>query len=239
MHIIKSLLFVPAEHPTLGLIAPVYTLGWTLNYEMFFYLVFGLCLFVPSPRVRFAMLVAVFLGLTAFGMILQPRGPVLRTYVDPIMLEFLAGAVLAVLSPHLMRCGTWLGLLLLAIAALWVGTVYSQGIVLERIVTHGIPAVIAVAGALMIEPAARARPSRLGLLLGDASYSIYLAHPFAQRVWLIGVNKTIGVSAFSPTVYVVAAFVIGIVGGVICHLLVERPLLKVGRRLIGRPQPTR
>ncbi len=41
-HILKSYLFIPATHPNLGLVAPVYTLGWTLNYEMFFYLLFGL-----------------------------------------------------------------------------------------------------------------------------------------------------------------------------------------------------
>ena len=172
VHIIKSFLFIPATHPTLGLAAPVYTLGWTLNYEMFFYLLFGLCLFVPWPRLRFALLAAVFLALVAIGQILQPNGPMLRTYVDPIMLEFLAGVMLAIVSPLLMRCGGAAGLVLIAAAALWVGIVYGYGFTLERILSHGVPAVTAVAGALMIEPAARARPRRFGLMLGDASYSI-------------------------------------------------------------------
>ena len=175
----------------------------------------------------------------AAGQVLRPNGPILRTYVDPIMLEFLAGVMLAIVAPLLMRCGAVAGLVLMSVAALCVCIVYGFGFTLERIVSHGIPAVIAVAGALMIEPAARARPSRFGLMLGDASYSIYLAHPFAQRVWLIVVNKTIGLSAISPTLYVFTAFVVGIIGGVSCHFLVERPLLIAGRRLIGRSQPTR
>jgi peptidoglycan/LPS O-acetylase OafA/YrhL len=240
VHVVKSFLFMPAEHPNLnGLIAPVYTLGWTLNYEMFFYLLFGLCLFVPQRALRFILLAAVFLGLIAFGALFQPRGPVLRTYVDPIMLEFLAGVVLAIVSPYLMRCGALPGLALLAFAALWITIVYSGGFVLERIVSHAIPAVVAVAGALMLEPAARARPSRLGLLLGDASYSIYLAHPFAQRAWLLGVLKTIGLPAISPTLYVITAFLAGIGGGVLSYLLIERHLLAGGRRLVSRAQPTR
>ena len=239
VHIVKSFLFVPVEHPNLGLVAPVYTLGWTLNYEMFFYLLFGVCLFVPKPRLRFVLLAAIFLALVASGAIFQPRSPVLRTYVDPIMLEFLAGVVLAIVSPRLMRFGTLPGLALLAAAALWVAVVYGYGLVLERIVSHGVPAIIAVAGALMIEPAARARPNRFGLLLGDASYSIYLAHPFAQRLWLIGVNRTVGLATVSPTLYIFTAFVVGILGGVICHWLIERPLLIAGRKLIGRIQPTR
>jgi peptidoglycan/LPS O-acetylase OafA/YrhL len=233
-HIVKSFLFVPASHPTLGLALPVYTPGWTLNYEMFFYLLFGFCLIVPWRRARFALLAAVFLLLVAGGLVFETDGAIARTYTDPIMLEFLAGVMLAILSPLLVRCGTIAGLALIAVATLWVAIAYGFGFVPERIVSHGIPAVTAVAGALMIEPFARARPSRLWLMLGDASYSIYLAHPFAQRVFLIGVNRTIGVASISPTLYVLTALIAGIAGGVICHLLVERPLLIAGRRLIGR-----
>jgi exopolysaccharide production protein ExoZ len=238
-HIVKSYLFVPATHPNLGLIAPVFTLGWTLNYEMFFYLLFGLCLFVPSPRLRFALLATAFLLLVAGGLLVQPQGAIARTYTDPIMLEFLAGVMLAILTPLLMRCGAIAGLLLIAGAVIWVAVVYGYGFVPERIVSHGIPAVTAVAGGLMIERAARARPSGFWLMLGDASYSIYLAHPFAQRVLLIAANGTIGLAAISPTVYVLSAFVVGIAGGVICHFVIERPLLIAGRRLIGRTQPMR
>lgn len=238
-HILKSYLFVPASHPNLGLIAPVYTLGWTLNYEMFFYLLFGFCLFIPSPRLRFALSAAAFLLLVGGGLLGQPQGAIARTYTDPIMLEFLAGVMLAILSPLLVRGGTIAGVLLLASAVVWVAVVYGYGFVPERIVSHGIPAVSAVAGALMIERAARERPSRFWLMLGDASYSIYLAHPFAQRLLLISVNRTIGLSAISPTLYVLSAFVIGIAGGVICHFLIERPLLIAGRQLIGRTQPMR
>jgi exopolysaccharide production protein ExoZ len=238
-HIIKSYLFVPATHPNLGLIAPVYTLGWTLNYEMFFYFVFGLCLSVPWPRARFALLAAAFLLLVAGGLLTQPQGALARTYTDPIMLEFLTGVMLAIVSPLLMRCGTVAGLMLITAAIAWVAVVYGYGFVPERIVSHGVPAVIAVAGALMIEPAARARPSRLWLMLGDASYSVYLAHPFAQRILLIAVNRTVGVATIAPTLYVAIALIVGIAGGVVCHFAMERPLLIVGRRLIGRAQPTR
>jgi exopolysaccharide production protein ExoZ len=236
-HILKSYLFVPATHPTLGMILPVYVLGWTLNYEMFFYLLFGLCLFVPLPRVRFAILAAAFLLLVSIGLLLQPEGAVARTYTDPILLEFLAGVMLAILSPVLMRQRVVFGLVLSAAAILWVAVVYGYGFAPERIVSHGIPAVIAAAGALMIEPVARSRPSRLGLMLGDASYSIYLAHSFAQRVLLIAVNRTIGVTAVPATLYVLSALVVGIVGGIICHFVIERPLLIGGRRLIGRAPP--
>jgi exopolysaccharide production protein ExoZ len=238
-HILKSYLFVPATHPTLGLILPVYALGWTLNYEMFFYLLFGFCLFVPWPRLRFGLLACAFLLLVAAGLLVQPQGAVARTYTDPILLEFLAGVMLAIVSPSLMRCGLLAGLALATAAILWVAIVYGFGFAPERIISHGIPATAAVAGALMVEPTARGRPSRLWLMLGDASYSIYLAHPFAQRVLLIAINRTVGVAAIAPVLYVLTALVVGIAGGVICHYLIERPLLIAGRAMIGRGQPTR
>jgi len=232
-HIVKSFLFIPAEHPNLGLIAPIFTLGWTLNYEMFFYLVFGLCLLVPLLYVRFIVLVTIFCGLVVLGAWLQPRGPILSTYLNPLMLEFLSGVVLAILSPYLARRGGMLGALLIAAGVLWIGGVYRYDIALPRLASHGIPAIMAVTGALMLEPLARRHPSRIGLLLGDASYSIYLAHPFAQRALLLAVLHTIGLAAIVSTVYIFSAFAIGISAGVLCYWVLERRLLAVGRKLVG------
>src|SRR4051812_1323349 len=68
---LKSYLFVPASSP------PVYTLGWTLNYEMFFYLVFGLCLLVPQRHLRVTALAVILLGLVVAGRIGSPGNPLL------------------------------------------------------------------------------------------------------------------------------------------------------------------
>jgi len=238
-HIVKSFLFIPAEHPNLGLPAPVFTLGWTLNYEAFFYLFFGLCLLIRDLRVRFTVLAAVFCGLTVLGTWLQPTGPILSSYLDPVMLEFLSGVILAILSPYLARCGAVLGALMFSAGVVWIAVVYAHDMALPRLVSHAIPSIMAVTGALMLEPWARAHQSRLGLLLGDASYSIYLIHPFAQRAFLLAVIHTVGLPNISPTVYIFSAFFIAIFAGVICYLFLERPVLRVGRRLMRLVQPTR
>jgi exopolysaccharide production protein ExoZ len=65
--------------------------GWTLNYEMFFYLVFGAPLLV---RQRVAVLGVILCELVALGAILRPDGPVAVTYTSPLLLEFLAGTVI-------------------------------------------------------------------------------------------------------------------------------------------------
>jgi peptidoglycan/LPS O-acetylase OafA/YrhL len=239
LFLVKSYLFIPAAHPTLGVVAPVYTLGWTLNYEMFFYLLFGVALFIPSRLSRFATLVAAFLALVTIGRWVS-GGPVVATYTDPILLEFLAGIVLAMLSPWLMRQAAVLGGLLILASAAFLIIVAAAGLPWERALASGVPAAGIVAGALVLEPLARKAPSRLGLLLGDASYSIYLAHPFGQRVWLLACQyMQFDLAGMTAVLYVLAAVVVGIASGVASHLLVERPLLAVGRPLRGRPSLAR
>ena len=56
-----------------GLIQPLLFLGWTLNYEMFFYLLFALSLFLPNMPMRVAALSAGLVGLVATGLVLKPQ----------------------------------------------------------------------------------------------------------------------------------------------------------------------
>jgi len=232
--IIKSYLFVP------GTLPPVYTLGWTLNYEMFFYLVFGLCLLVPQRHLRVTAIAIVLSGLVLAGWIGSPSNPMLSHYTNPIMLEFLAGVIIAAAAPWLARLSPLIALALIGVGVLAVAHYAWAGLSPERFIALGSPAALIVTGALVFEPKARVAPNRLGLLLGDASYSIYLAHPFAQRIWYFGTSHLlngIGTPA-ALTLYVLGALVSGVVGGVVSYLLLERPLLAAGRKLTGR-KPSR
>jgi len=239
--VLKSYLFVPAVHPTFGGVAPAYTLGWTLNYEMFFYFVFGLSLLVARPALRFGLFAGLFLLLVLAGSMAGPQGAILSTYTNPILLEFLAGVALAALGPWLMRGAPGMGLAALLMAAAWLVFIGLSEARTARIIAFGIPAVVIVAGALILEPIARRRTSGIALLLGDASYSIYLAHPFAQRVWLLAIGlfvPDLG-APVAAALYVSSALLIGILGGVVSYLLLERPLLAAGHRLIGRSSLSR
>ena len=89
-HLLTSYLFVPAVSPTNGLVTPFLVQGWSLNYEMFFYAVFGATLVLPA-RLRIAKLSASLLGLILLGVWLQPASVVGQTYADPLLAEFLAG----------------------------------------------------------------------------------------------------------------------------------------------------
>jgi exopolysaccharide production protein ExoZ len=92
-HVLGSILFIPHRSPSTGDIWPVLVQGWTLNYEMFFYAVFAATLLLPS-RLRLVALASVLVGLVALGLLLESDNPLLATYTDPIILEFLLGALI-------------------------------------------------------------------------------------------------------------------------------------------------
>ncbi|HKX10107.1 MAG TPA: acyltransferase [Stellaceae bacterium] len=232
VHLLKSYLFIPAAHPATGLILPVYMLGWTLNYEMFFYLVFGLCLLIPSQRWRLLTLVGALGLLVALGLAARPSEAAAQIYTNPLLLEFAAGAVLARLAMRLQTVSKSVGWGLIGGALCWVVVAYTREALPSLIVAHAPPAIATVAGALILEPYARRRPSPLGLFLGDASYSLYLAHPFAQRAWYFAVVRIMGIaSAGSEAFLLVTMVVTGLAGGALTYLFVERPILRVGRRV--------
>src|SRR5207237_5929129 len=55
--VLASYLFIPVTRPD-GLVQPLYGLGWTLNYEMFFYVLFSLAVAWPRRRAVPALMLA-------------------------------------------------------------------------------------------------------------------------------------------------------------------------------------
>lgn len=85
--LLKSLLFIPYQNNQ-GEFWPLIIPGWTLNYEMFFYVIFAICLnFNKSLLITIAILVFLaFIGFFPFGQI-----SVLKFYTNSIILEFALG----------------------------------------------------------------------------------------------------------------------------------------------------
>jgi exopolysaccharide production protein ExoZ len=235
IYALKSYFFIPAEHPRFGGILPIYTLGWTLNYEMFFYFVFGCGLFIPMHMFRFAAVVGVLFLLVLVGWLLPLSGAVVLTYTNPVLLQFAAGIVLALTSSRLQSIAPEVGCGLLVATSVWLLVVYTGETLPNGILAHELPAIATVAGALILEPVARAQPSRPIILLGSASYSIYLAHPFAERPWYFVFTYAFGiVTPSEQAAFVLTSMMAGLAGGVASFLLLERPVLDAGRRLLRR-----
>lgn len=178
---VASFLFIPALRPN-GEIRPALGQGWTLNYEMFFYAAFALTMTAPR-RYAFAALTVALTLLVWLGRDLTPAEPVLYTWTDSLLIEFLFGLWIGVARLRGVRLGRALAALLLAAgvaAAIWMDPLKGR-VPAPIFVVSGLPAASIVAAAgLTWRPSGEGAGLRLAHLLGDASYSLYLVHPVAR-----------------------------------------------------------
>ena len=230
-HLVMSLLIIPHAspgHP--DLIWPVLSPGWTLCYEMFFYLLFTVGLATRRIGVATA---GVILPLVTLGFLFDPQGAIPHAATAPILLAFLAGMGIAWAHERVSFAKAWP----LAIAgAVALGLHASPWAELSK-VSIVVASAALVAGALALEPflhGPRLAPMRL---VGDASYSIYLFHTLvlAQVMWT---GYALPVGGWPQFLLLVGmGVVLSVAGGVAIHLWVERPMLKALLRLGGRAKP--
>lgn len=219
-----SLAFVPHYSDSFpDAVLPVLVPGWTLNYEMFFYLVFGLLLFL-RPAWRLPVLTAAFASLVASGLVWGPFQPAaLQVYTSPLLLEFVAGA--------------WIGLAwrrghcnppapvgaFLVVAGFPMLTLGNVGM-LDH-VNELLGASMVVAGAL----SPRFLSIRLPVwgALGDSSYSLYLTHLFTLGVLRLAWSRlpvADGGWVSGVSFMAVALVTCGLIGHA-CYKWIEVPLL--------------
>lgn len=214
--IFTSYLFIPWERAD-GRIAPVLSLGWTLNYEMAFYVILSAALLMR----RSLTVVAVALVLLVFtGKIAEPHFAPVAAWTNPIILEFLFGIVLA----RMWQAG-WCrpgmaGSLTLGVAGLAL-LVALDGSGLPRVLSAGLPATVLVAAGTLFCPR-RPLPFQL---VGDASYALYLSHRFALRGLTLLVLPLLPGTSAGAALFCVIAIMVSIAVGIGVHLWVERPML--------------
>ncbi|WP_028746545.1 acyltransferase family protein [Rhizobium mesoamericanum] len=230
-HILASLFFIPAQSPSTGDIWPVLVQGWTLDFEMFFYVLFAGALFLPR-RWRLAYLTTVFLGFFLIGLLFQPASPVLKTYTRPIILEFLGGVFLAELWIRRWIAGTSLGLACVGASLSGFAAIFLIGADFDETIC-GPLAMALVYGMVSLETDGSIGRVPLLTYLGDASYSIYLWHTLAISV----VVKAVGVIGLSTTPTIAIAVVSGTMLGAAAYELVEKPLRKILSSDLFRANP--
>ncbi len=90
----------------------------------------------------------------------------------------------------------------------------------------GVMVTLIVAGVLFLEARGLVPRWRLPLLLGDASYSIYLWQLFPVLVvFRLGMRLYV-----APLILALIAILVALAGGVLAYLLIERPLLRFFHR---------
>ncbi len=168
----------------------IYNVRWTLNYELYFYLVFALCLLFRQrilPLIIWAA-AAVFIIPVLFG-----NTPTLNIHgyrvehalwgflSNPVILDFIAGALAGGIYAKLERFTRrrWLQQLALGAALLMIAGIvsglYTRHLYLLSL-RLGIAIGIAVLLLAMAEPLVKKYIPRIALYAGNISFSLYLCH---------------------------------------------------------------
>lgn len=166
-HLLLSLLFIPTENPGGYGIYPTLNVGWTLNYEMLFYVLFAWALLFRL-QVRLlvvaALLFAVCQAWTGFGWVSE-------FYRSDIVYEFLLGIGIGMLYRRgWIGPALWLPLLGIGAALLAIYHLPPE----PRLLNWGVPSAVLVMASMALER--HVERNRLLKLLGDCSYSVYLMH---------------------------------------------------------------
>jgi len=244
--LLTSLAFLPqanADAPYFGY--PALYVGWSLNYEAFFYALCALGLAVFGRRALWLVALALFTTTVIVpfwhsGVVLRdPEAlyawatPMQAMAANPLVLEFLSGAALAWayathrhrLTPPVARVLVALGLT--TFIASVIGPVPKFDLL-----ARGLPAGALLVGLVAMEHCGELRVPRIAVWLGELSYALYLGHPSVIEA----THRLVGVLApewLSTQLMLFAVnLALTLVLATLLHRYVELPSIALGRRCI-------
>jgi len=218
---------------------PLLQVGWTLNYEAYFYAVLALALCLNRAKAVVAI-TALFAGSVVVGRLAGFSHPWAQLLTSGLLLEFLLGGFIALLQRaqgnklrHLHLAGLLIGIGLL-MASFSSGRHNDD---MDRLVVWGLPAVLIVNGVCRLNGAATSPFGRAAVTLGDASYSIYLIQAFSLPVMAFALNRSGLFQSLPADICVVALVAWTAVAGWLTWRFIERPITRRLRRELDRRDP--
>jgi exopolysaccharide production protein ExoZ len=213
--------------------------GWSLSYEIYFYLVFFLLLFT-SERIAYRLLIAWAAGiilLNATGAVSYQ--PILWLLTSPAALEFLTGCLIFRLyrsrSLHPKA-----GVLLITAALLWIAALILYNAhthqwdidAIEarrwiRIPLYGPPAALLILGAMELERSGIVRFLSIFESVGDWSYSIYLSHIIVIELVSRTLHFLLPNLPYAILLIVLISLPLVLITGFLSYIRLERPLINL------------
>jgi len=194
-----------------------------------FYMIF--CLFFISSRLFLIFLTGWVFAICATVWLVGDAdfSPFLTRLLDPINLEFVFGMGVAYLargvSNRFSAAWIFLGSSIFVLLLLWPFAVECRAL-------FGLPFSMLVLGAVLLERQGKLVLPRWMVLMGDASYSIYLIHnPLVSLTSrLVGRLHVFASWGLGMLVGVASSVIVG----VLYHLFVEKPLIRLFRQQFKR-----
>jgi len=210
---------------------PIHVVGWTLNYEMFFYALFALAIALPR-RVAVGVLIAILVGMVIIGRASSPSMAALTFWCQPIILNFVLGLGIGLAYKEGVRLPRPVALAMIGMAAFLLCRQIGQGFpsAWNRIPAYGCPAALLLAGATLGRFGPPPERLRLIALLGEASYALYLLHTlvlWACRMLAIRLGFPV---ADAPWAYAGGVMLAAVAASVVAHRFFDQPITEWLRR---------
>jgi exopolysaccharide production protein ExoZ len=238
LHALASYFFIPYPRPS-GPIDPLYGLGWTLNYEMMFYLIFACALLAPR-NIAVAIASAIILTMATIHSFQLPMPRQISYLTDPIIVEFVLGMGIGLIVRTGARLPRLACFLLVGFAVamplswLWIPSLWLWTGGLTRWELWGVPAALIVMAVVLVD-----RPLIVPLLivaLGDASYALYLVHPGVNFVVRDAANHGLFFDAATmPWSYLAGSLCLSVVVAFSVYYYFERPITRFRKRYFAIP----
>lgn len=179
-HFLSSLFFIPNWNISSNY-QPILKLGWTLNLEMVFYLIFYLSMKISHRHRGSICTIFIVFGFLIIESLDLKTENILNFYSQSIILEFCFGIVIAkvYLNRSVMSIENAIILAVISIFCLSLANYFEQIYYKSRFFYWGLPAAGLVYAAIVLEYHNSIKGRRITEILnlmGDLSYPLYLTH---------------------------------------------------------------
>lgn len=228
--IFASLLLIPKYFN--GDVKPVLEVGWSLYYEMFFYLLFSALIWQAKERILVQM-TGLFSLLIIAGNFVSIDFGIWKVITNERLLEFIAGGWAA----YFYRNGSvrWNGYLrwcaiIVAVSGTIAFVLFDEWREDYSALLTRAPIAIAVFSCFLFDEKLKNYVGgRVTSFLGDASYSIYLFHMFPFIILSGMWKRGLGVPPFDGIATWAVLICVGAAAGIGAHLLIEKPMMSLLR----------
>jgi len=229
--VLKSFFLLPLKSSENYLVG----VGWTLHYEFLFYILFsfGLILsrktgnIVVASAILFSVLYSIFIPMEGMSYIFH-------TFLNDIFIEFALGMFLYFLLLKVKNIPWILSLSSIIIGILFFYYLHTGGSVTGvHHIDTGASAFLICFGVVSLEYFWKKRECKLLTLLGNASYSIYLLHPFILVAVVMVSSKLENILPLSESLLIIIMFISALIAGYISHILIEKNLIKWTKRVFN------
>lgn len=201
--------------------------GWTLSYEFLFYIIFAGWLISASLNRQIILSSLTLMLLVSLGIIFHPHHPTLKFVSNEIVIEFILGMLaFKIIQTKTLTIKNCLLLLSLGLAIL---IAQNQLGIIERVtgrtISAGIPVFLVFLAVVGMEPVINktAFPGKkAAILVGNASYSIYLTHPFILSPAALVLHK-LHLTHYDA-LFVLLMFAGAVIAGIVSWRLIEQPI---------------